>query len=342
MTGKMSTDTNNLPPKEMSRSQYISRVNKFKGFILIFLLCSFAVFVGVAIFGGISKVVSEILSANLYLYLLAFVSVFASFMIRFGKWSYYLRKMRIRVPWRKSFAIYFSLSSMNLTPGRVGRVVAGYTLNKVTNTKFMEIAPIITMDIFSDFFGFAIIAIVAAFVFHKFFFWMVICAALLSITFMFLLNDRLYKEMNKVKILRDFLRQFASHINTYYSSQGVLGTPITYVVSFCFTVPADLLNCLALYFTLLALGVKAHIMQAVFVSSVAQMFGMVSTIPGSIGVADATIVGLLRNIFNLSAAISSSAAIMSRLATLWFGIALGVVFLIYTIRYWNIRRTTKT
>jgi uncharacterized protein (TIRG00374 family) len=62
---------------------------------------------------------------------------------------------------------------------------------------------------------------------------------------------------------------------------------------------------------------------------------MVSTLPGSIGVADATIVTLTSSTFGISSALSSAATIMARIATLWFGVIIGVIFLIHTMKYWK-------
>lgn len=338
---KKKSDAHGPPEKPTSKSQYVERIKRYRTFIILALLASLGVFAAVAVFGGFSNVINLILSINLSLYLLAFGAVLLGYFIRFCKWSYYLRKMNIHIPLHKSFAIYMSGASMNLTPGRVGRVVTAYTIEKVTDSKMMEVAPIITMDSFTDFFGFAILAIVTAFIFKKFIIWMIICALLLSILFMFLLDDRLYRLICKFGLLKKYVQRFGEHIETYYQSQNELNTLSTYIVSFCFTVPADLLNAMALYFTLSAMYINPPPIKTVFVFSVAQMFGMISTLPGSIGVADATIVALLKNNFGITSAVSSAATILTRLATLWFPLAIGAVFLIYTIRYWNTEKKNR-
>jgi uncharacterized protein (TIRG00374 family) len=56
--------------------------------------------------------------------------------------------------------------------------------------------------------------------------------------------------------------------------------------------------------------------------------GAVSLIPGGLGVAEATLSGLLV-IFGFSSSIAVGAALIIRLGTLWYGAILG--FLIYSI-----------
>jgi uncharacterized protein (TIRG00374 family) len=325
-----------------SKTQYLHQVHRFRNIIVLTLLASLGVFIAVALFGGIEKVYSIIATSNLYIFALAFVAVMASYLVRFCKWSYYLKKLKIKLHPTKSLMIYLSLYSMSITPGQVGRIIGGYTLNRVTKKGFMKVAPIITMDVFSDFFGFSIIAIATSFFFHTFFVYTVIFVLLLSVSFMFLLHPSLYKQLGRIKYLRKYMKRFSSQINTYYSSSGELNKPHVYLASLVFTMPADILNSLGLYFSLLAIGIKVKITQSLFVFAASQIFGMVSTLPGGIGVTDGTIVGLLSSTFHVSAALSSAATIMARLATLWFGVIIGVVCLLYTIRYWdNKKRKAK-
>ncbi len=326
---------------EMKKAEYLSAINKFKTLIILTLVGSVIVFIVVALLGGIGKVISTILGANPYLYVAAFVLVFGGMLVRFGRWSYCLKTLKIKIPFKKSFAAYMSLYSMDITPGRVGRVVAGYTINRVAHSKFMKVAPIITIDIFSDFLGFAILAIITSFIFHTFFWYVVTFVILLSITFIFLLNESAYRLMNKSPFFRKLIDKFAPQIDDYYSSQNALNNRKVYLTALFYTIPAELLDSLALYFSAIAIGIKATAIPSVFIYSVSQIFGMVSTLPGSVGVTDATMLGLLGSTFNLSTALSSATTIMTRFATLWFSVIVGMIFFIYTLRYWNDETKSK-
>jgi uncharacterized protein (TIRG00374 family) len=327
--------------KEMSKSEYLSAINKFKTLIVLTLVGSVIVFIAVALFGGITKVISTILSANIYLYITAFILVLGGMFVRFGRWSYCLKTLKLKIPFKKSFAAYMSLYSMDITPGRVGRIVAGYTINRVAHSKFMKVAPIITIDLFCDFVGFAVLALITSFYFHMYFWYVVTFVILLSITFIFLLHEGAYNLMNKSSFFKNLIKKFAPHISDYYSSQNALNTKKVYITSLFYTIPAELLDSLALYFSAIAIGIKATAIPSVFIYSVSQIFGMVSTLPGSIGVADATMLGLMSSTFNITTALSSAATIMTRFATLWFSVIVGMIFFIYTLRYWNEEKKGK-
>lgn len=333
--------TSKVAKGEMKKEDYLVAINKFKVLIVLTLVASVIVFIVVALLGGITKVISTIESANLYLYMAAFILVFGGMLIRFGRWSYCLKTLKIKIPFKKSFAAYMSLYSMDITPGRVGRIVAGYTINRVAKTKFMKVAPIITIDLFIDFMGFAILALVTSFVFHTFFWYVLTFVVLLSISFIFLLHEGAYNLMNKWTAFKKLIRKFAPQIGDYYHSQNALNTRKVYLTALFYTIPAEVMDSLALYFSALAIGVKALAAQSVFIYSVSQIFGMVSSLPGSVGVTDGTMVVLLGTTFNLATALSSAITIMTRFATLWFSVIVGMIFFIYTLRYWNEEKKAK-
>jgi glycosyltransferase 2 family protein len=329
-----------IPTKMPGREEYVKTVQRLRIFVVIGLVASLVVFVLVAIFGGFSNVLNVIEHANLYLYFFAFVCVFLGYMIRYGKWRYYLHTLRIKVDQTKSFLIYLSAYSMDITPGRVGRIVAAYTLKKVTKIKFMSVVPIVTMDLFTDFFGFAILALVTALYVRKYLLYVVAFDLVLIIPFVLVINPWIFNYI-KTRKKGFILKRLEQHGKHYYMSQNKLNKPSIYLVSLIFTIPADILNSMGLYFALLAVGVKLNALISLFIFSTSQIFGMVSTLPGSIGVADATLVALLKVMLGLNSTLSSAVTIMARIATLWFGIILGLIVLVYTLRYWKVQKTRE-
>ena len=324
-----------MPTRMVGRDEYVRMINRLRLFVVAGLVASLGVFVIVALFGGFSNVVNTIESANLYLYFFAFVCVFLGFMIRYGKWGYYMHGLGIKVKQTKSFLIYISAYAMDITPGRVGRVIAAYTLKKITRIKFMSIVPIVTMDLFTDFFGFAILAFVTAVYVGRYLLYVLVFDLILIIPFVLVINPWIFNYIKTRKKKGIILRKLEQHGRNYYMSQNRLNKPSIYLGSLVFTVPADILNSMGLYFSLLAVGVKPKAVISLFIFATSQIFGMVSTLPGGIGIADATLVALMKTMLGLNSTVSSAVTIMARIATLWFGVILGMIILVYTLRYWN-------
>ena len=80
---------------------------------------------------------------------------------------------------------------------------------------------------------------------------------------------------------------------------------------------------LILYLGVLALGARLPLLQALFVVSFSAIVGALSFLPGGLVAVEGTILGRLY-LAGLSPAVAG-AAIITRLSTLWLGVALGVV-----------------
>lgn len=321
--------------RRLDKKGYVQFIRRIGVFVIAAFVLSFAVFVTIALFGSFSKVVLIASTANLGIYALAFASVLGSFALRYGKWGYYIKKLGLKVSKWKNLAVYMSVYSMDITPGRIGRVVAAFTLNRITRIKFTQIVPIVTMDIFTDFLGTALLALLVSLYLNRYVVYVVAIDILLLIPFAFILDDWIYKRIKDRMRKSRFLKLFSIYGDQYYASQSILNNPRVYLTSLAFTLPAEFLNSMALYFTLRSIGIMPRISESVFAYSTTLVFGMVSGMPGGIGITDGTLVALLGSVYNLGSSISSAATIMVRMATLWFGVVLGAVFLFYTIRYWN-------
>lgn len=322
--------------KKLNAAEYKKLINRVITFVSLSFIGSFFVFLAVAWFGGLSDVINLILTSKIYIYALAFVAVFASYLISFVKWSYYLRVLKIKVSKLKSLQIYLSLYAMNLTPGNIGRVVAAYTLSKVTDIELFRIVPIVTMDIFTDSLGMALLALIAAIYFNIYVIYVIFADLLLLLpVFLLLIDSKAYKLLYNFFKRHKRLKVFSIYGDEYFAAQSKLNKKNVYIVSILTSLPAAFLTSLALLLSLSAIGINVHTAQSVFVFSISQLFGMVSTIPGNIGVTDVAILAIGHATLGLSNQILSATEIMVRLATLWFGVVLGAVFLFYTMRFWK-------
>ena len=326
-------------PHNIGKEQYRKLIHRARLFVGGGLLLSIAVFLILAWLGGINKVVDTILSSNPYFYALAFVAVFIGFALRYIKWAYYLKMYKLKPDLWKSLAVYFSLYAMDITPGQIGRMVAAYTLSRISKVHTIKVIPVVTMDIFTDAIGFAILTLFTSLYFDSYIIYVVIADIILVLPmFLFLINNWFFNITKGFMSRHGFFRIFTIYGDEYFASQSVLNKPSVYLVSLLVTVPAAFMWASAFYFTLLATGSPVAIGPSVFVFSTSTLFGMISTIPGNIGVTDGSLVALSQTFLNIPNSTSYAAAIMTRFATLWFGIIFGSVFLFYTMRYWKPRR----
>lgn len=323
--------------------EYRKRIQSVKLVLILILIASAAVFAAIAAFAiwneGISTFVNAIGSMNLWYFGAALAIIFIGYAMRFPKWEYYLRRLRVSVPRRKNFVIYMSMYSMDITPGRWGRAVVSYTINRLTKVSFARTFPAIVADIFTDFLGFAIVLVVATILVQKFVLVSGIITVLLLIPFIFVY---IKQPFDFIKRKFSWIRQlkYIFLVGTLYFKYHRLLTKKAYVYSMVYTIPAQFLNGLALYFVMLAFGVNlplAAIPTVLFIFSSSLILGMVTGIPATLGVTDAAMIGYLILFFPtaISLGLASLITIFFRIASVWFVEGFGLTSLLYTMRYWD-------
>ena len=323
--------------------EYERRIGKIRTLIAIILIASFAVFVVIAAFGisneGLSNFMSALYSMNLYYLGLALLIIFLGYAMRYPKWHLYMQKLRVKVPTKANFMIYLSMYSMDITPGRWGRAVVSYTINKLTGVKFAVTFPAVVADIFTDFLGFVVILLATTIFLQRFVLLSLAITVLLLIPFFFIYVRRPFeyvkRRFGRIKRLRSVFEA-----GDVYFENNRLMTPDAYAYSMIYTIPAMFLNGLALYFVILAFGVPlapSAIPTVLFIFTSSLLIGMVTGLPATLGVTDAALVGYLILFFPgmITIGLASLITIFFRLASVWFVQGFGSAALVGTMKYWK-------
>ncbi len=318
-------------------------IKKAKKIILVVMLISLLVFVVISALAilneGFNSFVKSILSINIFYFFLAFVILFLGYVIRYPKWELYIKRLGLRIARTSNFMIYLSMYSMDITPGRWGRGIVAYTINKITNTKFAKIFPAIVADNFTDFFGFIALSLIMAFLVGKYLLLSIVITVILMLPFIFLFNkgpfELLKRRFGNIRWLRGFFKEGA----LYFKNSKALGID-TYIYSMIYTIPSMFLNGVALYFVILSTGVNLNISFipiVVFVYTSSLLIGIITGIPGALGVTDAALISYLTLFFGplgIDFGLASVITILFRIVSLWFVEGFGFAAFAYTLRYW--------
>ncbi|MEM0200814.1 MAG: lysylphosphatidylglycerol synthase transmembrane domain-containing protein [Candidatus Micrarchaeaceae archaeon] len=318
-------------------------IKKAKKVILIVMTVSFIIFVIISALAilnqGYSYFIKSLLSINLFYFSLAFVVLFLGYIIRYPKWELYLKKLGIHISRTKNFIVYLSMYSMDITPGRWGRGVVAYTINRITKTRFAKIFPAVVADNFTDFFGFIILSLFMSFLVGKYLILSIFITILLMLPFIFFFNkgpfELLKNRFGNVRWLRGFFKEGAM----YFKNSNSLGIG-TYIYSMIYTVPSMFLNGVALYFVILSTGINIGISLipiVVFVYTSSLLIGIITGIPGALGVTDAALISYLTLFFGpigVGFALASIITILFRIVSLWFVEGFGFAAFAITLKYW--------
>jgi uncharacterized protein (TIRG00374 family) len=330
-----------------SETKHRKRVGRARFAVITILglsLLIFAVIAALAVLNeGIGKFISTISSINLFYYSLALLCVLLSNLICFPKWEMFIKKLKVKIKRSQNLAIYLSMFSMDITPGRWGRAVVSYTMNRLTGTKFATTLPAVVADIFTDFLGFIIIAIISAFLVQKFMLISIVIGILLLLPFFFIYVrtpfDYLKKKLWRFKKLRKIFKAG----DLYFRCSTCIDRK-TYAYAMLFTIPEVLLSGLALYFVIISFGINVGIAlfpTILFIYTSSLLLGMITGMPGTLGVTDAALLSYLIAFFpslGITFGVAAVITIFFRIASIWFVEGIGTIFLVYTFKYWRVRK----
>lgn len=256
-----------------------------------------------------------------------------NYALRWLKWDYYLRRMEMGqgVSRYDSALLFTSGMVMAVTPGKVGEVLKSYLLRRINGTPVTASAPIVLAERLTD--GLAMLLLMGfgltlypparpAFA----------ALLLLSLAGIVALQFRPLCERIIALVARLPLGgKLAPRLLTIYTSTARLLSLRLLLVSTLISVVSWFGECVALYYVLRGLGLPADerlLLVATFVFAASTLFGLVSFLPGGLGVSEASSTGLLVLLVPMASGPATTATIIIRFCTLWFGVSLGALALL--------------
>jgi glycosyltransferase 2 family protein len=314
-------------------------LSTLRGKIIISSLIGLAVVVVLGLVGDIREVGQSFSSFDWRMLPAILGFTLLNYVLRWLKWDYYLRRMGMDrdVSHADSGLLFTSGMVMAVTPGKVGEVLKSYLLKQINGTPISASAPIVLAERITDglamllLMGFGLTLYAPA---RPAFFALLLLsvAGLVAVQFRPLM-ERL------IGLLARLPRgdKIAPRLMTAYLSSRALLSWRILLASTVISLVSWFGECIAFYYVLRGLGEPASyllLLQATFVFAASTLFGLVSFLPGGLGVSEASSTGLLILLVPMAAAPATTATIIIRFCTLWFGVTLGAIALaIFGRRY---------
>lgn len=307
-------------------------VAQLRGKIIIALLIGLAVVVALTLFSDVRQVGASFQQFNWAMLPAIIGFTILNYVLRWLKWDYYLRKMKMGhgVSSGESGLLFTSGMVMAVTPGKVGEVLKSYLLRAMNGTPVAASAPIVLAERLTD--GLAMLLLMGlgltlypparpAFA----------LLVIASVAGIIILQFRPLCERILALITQlPFGKRLAAPLTTIYASTRQLLSLQLLVVSTIISVVSWFGECVALYYVLRGLGIEpsAHLLLvATFTFAASTLFGLVSFLPGGLGVSEASSTAMLVLLVPMASGPATAATLIIRFCTLWFGVTLGAVAL---------------
>jgi uncharacterized protein (TIRG00374 family) len=236
--------------------------------------------------------------------------------------------------------IFLAGFSMTLTPGKAGEFLKAFLVKQRTDAPVAVTSPIILAERMTDGLALLILASFGLLIFDslqvRIVLSGVIVMAVVVVTLVQrrALANRIMQWMERAPMLAARMH----HIQAFYSSSFELLKFKPLVIAIVLGIVSWAGECFALALILVGLGIPLSwtlVALSCFAMGFATLAGSLLLVPGGLGVAEASIGGLLATFGQapwlpggtITTSIAAVATLMIRFATLWFGFLLGLVCL---------------
>ncbi len=294
--------------------------------VWLVILFAVVVYLIMGIYADFGSLLTAIEKFNWVFIPLMLILVLIAYLVRFLKWSLFLKSADVHLKLKDNLFVFFSGMGMIITPAKVGEIWKGWLIRDINGEKLSKTVPVVITDRVTDVIGLVILSLLGILYYKE---GIYILAGLLLIFAVFFVAIRSEKISGiLISVLEKRAGKYSKDIKTMHATFLQLMHPKNMVGLSFLSAFAWFFECLALYFVILGFGQSLSVLLSTFVFSFASLIGAISMIPGGLGIAEATISGMLQY-FGLTSVDSVGVAIIIRFGTLWFGAILG--FLIHFI-----------
>lgn len=293
------------------------------------LLFGFLVMLALTLAGDIRQVSGRVLTFRWVLYPAVILFTLFNYLLRFFKWHFYLRQIGVaELSYKESARLFVAGFPLAVTPGKVGEALKGVWLKNATGVPIARGISVVLAERISDGLAVLLLSTLGVIAYPRY--WPAFAAVMAG-----LLGIIIISQIRPLALaLLDFgerippLQRFVHSLREFYEGSFTLFRPKATVVAVGLGTISWLGEGIGMYLILLGLGVAPGwetLSIAVFVLAFSTVIGAVSALPGGLGAAEASIAGMLTLLLGLETDISAAATLLIRFATLWFGVALGLI-----------------
>lgn len=309
--------------------------------LILITVTSVIVYFGLIVYSDSAKVVRSFSMFQWILIPLILSLVLIAYFIRAARWHYYLGKIGANLPREESDLVFFSGLSMVITPGKMGELIKPLLLQDIgRRVSLSRTIPVVFIERLTDLIGMTILALLGFLAFRHEIWGLLIIILLIAGVVGILQKKRLPKKMTRILGKIPKMGKYSGALEEAYRSAHFLMKPRPLGFATLLSFLTWGLEAFCLYLVFVGLGVEMGLLSAVFIFAFSSIAGVLSGLPGGIGVAEGSIVGLSM-MKGVEISRATAAAILIRFCTLWFGVVVGLVSLHYLYRKSRQRRASS-
>jgi uncharacterized protein (TIRG00374 family) len=252
-----------------------------------------------------------------------------NYAIRFLRWQLYLRHQGVTVPTGSSAIVFGAGLSLSITPAKLGELVKSYLLRELHDIPPTQTAPIVVAERVTDLIALLLVAVVGVALYGVQTTLVLAAGSIIVCGLVLLAWPRPTRALIDLVTRPTFARRFRAPLQEVYTGLVSLCRPKLLVIATLIAIPAWGAECIGFALIVNAFpGAEVQVGLATVIYAATSIAGALSFLPGGLGVTEgAMTVLLVKSAEHIDQATALDATLLTRLATLWFAVLLGVVLL---------------
>lgn len=297
--------------------------------LLLGIIAGVVVFAGFSLYADAEALGERLAEFSWMTFAAALGLALVNYALRLLRWNLYLRRAEISVPPGHSALVFLSGFALSITPGKVGELIKSLLLRETWGIPITKSAPIVVAERVTDLAGILLVGAIGVGVYGiarttVFAGGSLIIGALVILTW-----PRLALGCIRLCTAPKFARRFRERLRVFYEElKDLVGPgPLTWATALAMVAWAAECIGFAVIISGFA-GTDVPLLLATAIYAATTVAGALSFLPGGLLVTEAGMTFLLVEIARgLDEPTAVAATILTRLATLWFAVAIGVAAL---------------
>jgi len=297
--------------------------------LVIVTVAGIAVFAGFSIYADVSELGERLAGFGWWAFVAALGLALANYFIRFVRWELYLKASDINVPRRISALTFVSGFALSITPGKVGELLKSFLLRETHGVPLTKSAPVVVAERVTDLIALLVLGVVGVAIYGVAQNMVIAGAVCVGAGLVVLSWPRLANGLiGMVSSLKPF-RKFGGRLREFYKGLAFLVHPARLSWSTGLAVLAWLAECVGFALIISAFpGTHVPLGLATLIYAATTVAGALSFLPGGLLVTEAAMTWfLVESARGVDEPTAVAATILTRLATLWFAVVLGLIAL---------------
>jgi len=308
-----------------------SKCLKRGGFILMGVV---SVYAGATLWAGRGgwQLALTTISLGDILIIVGLVSI--GFLLRAGRWHYYIRVLQWNVPLLQSAAAFVAGIAFTATPAKSGELAKAVLLRSQHKISLAEGAGVLLIERLGDLFAVIVLAVGGLTLFVDLSSYVVVSAILLGVVVFLVAESRVL--LARAQAIPK-LHAPALRLINMLDAVRLLMRPIPLVIGGSVALAAWSCEAVAFYYLVGRLGIHSSPLILFSIYGLSTLAGALSMLPGGLGSFEAVMAFLLTRLAAPTSA-ATVAIVIFRLCTLWLFSLIGVIFMLGWFIFFTRRR----